>query len=406
MGNGGPSSTTPAAESYAAADEQSHAHALISPEQAGEETMEMNQHLTRGDLEEVARAIHDHRTSIRILGAALAHVQRCLSGPFTPRASGTPSDLDLVLAAAKDLQISLHSVLAQSEERIGEPGAAQLSKRLMSFSGELSYLLTTLGAENIFRLRDISRSIQSLFVDAPREHRIPLSRQLVKQLIGAAREVESRVCIYDIVQVEEIVKTTIDELSAVYTRLSGVSSEPEQGQPLNVIDTLVEAINRWDHIAKQRGIDLRLRGKPAPVYIVDPKHEIYRAISNLLDNAIKYTGKLPPNSPHERPWILVTVKIGGGWLSITIESWGVPFTKEEIQGQLFFNYGFRGHYARQHPQAEGSGEGLTEVQRIAKSLGGTVAVHSEPVAKGQRMSYRTTEVVLTLPQASPEVAGS
>jgi signal transduction histidine kinase len=354
----------------------------------------------RTDLEEVARVIHDHRSSIRTLGATLDHVKRCLAGPLNPRteASRFASVLELVFAAAQDLQGSLHSVLAQSEERIGEPGAAQLSKRLTATSGELSFLVETLGAENVFRLRDVSRSIQSLLTDVRREQRTPISRQLIKKLVSAAREVESQVCLYDIVRVEDIVQATLEELSAVYSRLSGVPNEADPIESIDALAVIAEALNRWDHIAKQHGIELRLRGKAAPVYVTAPRRELYRAISNLLDNGIKYTGKLPPDSPHERPWIVVATKTDGKWLSIIIESWGVPFTKEEIQGKLFFNYGFRGHYARQQPNAGGSGQGLTEVQRIAKDLGGEVEIWSEPVPKGQRMSYRTTEVVLRLPQ--------
>jgi signal transduction histidine kinase len=365
--------------------------------------MDTQQYPTTRSLAELAAAIHDHRISIRNLAGTLRHLQRCLSAPLPKRtrSGGIPSDLDMVFESAQELQVALQSVLAQSEERIGEPGAAQLSRKLTTVREDLSYLLETLGAENVFRLRDIATGLQDHIANARAENKLPLTKERVKSLVGYARELESRVCLYDVVHVEEIVQATLDHLGDVYSQLGGETATEDRNVPLEVISTIVEAINRWDHIAKQRNIALRLRAKQGhPVYVRAPKRDVIQAMNNLLDNAIKYTGRLPPNSPHERPWIIVTAKATGGIVSIAVESWGVPFTQEEMQGKLFFNYGFRGHYARQHPNAEGSGEGLADVQRIVRDLGGSVAVHSEPVAKGQRMSYRTTEVVLTLPEAA------
>lgn len=368
--------------------------------------MNAQQHPMTGDLAELSAAIHDHRSSVRYLTSALRHLQRCLSAPLPARVrdGGIPSDLDLVLGSAQDLHAALQAVLTQAEERVGEPGAAQLSRKLAAISGDLSYLLGALGAENIFRLRDIATELQDHFSSARAENKAPLTKALVKSMLGCARELESRVCLYDIVHVEEIVQATLDHLGDVYRQLGG-AAVTELTIPLEVIGTLVEAINRWDHIAKQRNIELRLRAKQGrPIYVRAAKRDVLQIFNNLLDNAIKYTGKLPPNSPHERPWIVVTAKVSSGIVSVTIESWGVPFTKEEMQGKLFFNYGFRGYYARQQPNAEGSGEGLADVQRIVRGLGGTVVVHSEPLAKGLPMSYRTTEVVLTIPEIAEAAA--
>lgn len=348
-------------------------------------------------------ALHEHRASIRNLANPLGHLHRCLSSPLPRRTeTDSPSDPQFLFSAAHELEATLHAVLAQSEERVGEPGAAQLSHRLTVIGEELSHVLKTLGAESVFRLRDIATAVQEAISRARGDHRPALNKQLLKSLASVAREVEARVCLYDLTHIDDALHATLEQLTDAYDRLVGLSPGERGATVIDVVETTVDAINRWDHAAKQRNIDLRLRGKQTPANVVAPTRDLLHALNNLLDNAIKYTGRLPPGSLHERPWVSVRIKREREVITINVESWGVPFTYEEVQGQLYFNHGYRGHYARHHLRTGGSGEGLADVLRIARNLGGSVTVHTEPVAKGLPMAYRTTEVILALPAANPE----
>lgn len=103
---------------------------------------------------------------------------------------------------------------------------------------------------------------------------------------------------------------------------------------------------------------------------------------NLLDNAVKYTSKVP------EPRIVVTGREDGERLVYEIRDNGVGFDSS-FSSNLFGVFR-RLHGAREYP---GSGVGLAIVQRIVTRHGGEVWAHAEP-NKGATFSFSLPKPVL------------
>jgi signal transduction histidine kinase len=115
--------------------------------------------------------------------------------------------------------------------------------------------------------------------------------------------------------------------------------------------------------------------KPLPSIKVDIA-AITQAITNLIDNAIKYSG--------EAKSILVRAFAENQYLIITVKDFGIGIRKEEID-KVFERF-YRGGDALTRT-VKGSGLGLTLVKQIVEVHHGNVSVESE-VGKGSRFMVR------------------
>ena len=110
-----------------------------------------------------------------------------------------------------------------------------------------------------------------------------------------------------------------------------------------------------------------------PSVLID-RDAMAQAISNLLDNAIKYSGKVKQVS--------ITAKVLGTDLSIEIADHGVGISRAE-QPKVFEKF-YRVGNGLVH-DVKGSGLGLALVKHIVEAHSGTVSVESD-VGKGSRFT--------------------
>jgi signal transduction histidine kinase len=103
---------------------------------------------------------------------------------------------------------------------------------------------------------------------------------------------------------------------------------------------------------------------------------ITQAITNLIDNAIKYSG--------ESKNILVRAFVENQYLIISVKDFGIGIRKEEID-KVFERF-YRGGDALTRT-VKGSGLGLTLVKQIVEVHHGDVHVESEP-GQGSIFSIR------------------
>jgi signal transduction histidine kinase len=143
------------------------------------------------------------------------------------------------------------------------------------------------------------------------------------------------------------------------------------GDILEVIDNVLST-HRYQII--NSGFDIQTDIQPnLPTVLID-REAMSQAISNLLDNAIKYSGKVKQVS--------ITAKTLGCDLSIEIADHGVGIPRAE-QAKIFEKF-YRVGNGLVH-DVKGSGLGLSLVKHIIEAHKGTISVESD-VGKGSRFT--------------------
>jgi len=154
-------------------------------------------------------------------------------------------------------------------------------------------------------------------------------------------------------------------------------SDPDP-EPMDLRDVVSNAVER----AQRRGPGLKFDVELDPLYLVGEPESLERAITNLLDNAVKFS---PPGGT-------VRVRLEGDRLRISDEGPGID---EEDLPHVFDRF-YRSSTARTTP---GSGLGLSIVAQTIKAHGGWV--------KAGRSAEGGAEFTIRLPGAgeSPESPG-
>jgi two-component system sensor histidine kinase MprB len=126
-------------------------------------------------------------------------------------------------------------------------------------------------------------------------------------------------------------------------------------EPLDLADIVSRAVDR----VRRRAIGLTFDVDLAPWWIVGEAQIVERAVTNLLDNAAKWS----PRDGH------VTVRLQAGILTVADEGPGIA----EADLPMIFERFYRAADARTMP---GSGLGLSIVRQAAQRHGGSVDVHN------------------------------
>jgi two-component system sensor histidine kinase MprB len=132
------------------------------------------------------------------------------------------------------------------------------------------------------------------------------------------------------------------------SREDTVQPDPE---PIDLRDVVSNALSR----AKRRGLGLNFDVVLDPLYLVGEPDSLERAVTNLLDNAVKFS---PPGGT-------VTVRLEGDRLRIADEGPGIA----DADLPHVFDRFYRSEHARTTP---GSGLGLSIVAQTIKAHGGWV----------------------------------
>lgn len=148
---------------------------------------------------------------------------------------------------------------------------------------------------------------------------------------------------------------------------------------IDVTQMLREIVDAYVPDAQLRHVSLSLEGASAPAWVRADGQRLLQVLSNVLDNALKFT-------PAEGV-VIVSVMPGRGSLEVRVRDTGTGIT-EEMLPKVF------DMYAGARPPRS-MGIGLTVARRIVQLHNGDIAIFSAGAHKG-------TEVVITLPVASSE----
>lgn len=267
----------------------------------------------------------------------------------------------------------------KEEIRLGETGERVLEAttiRLAKTGSAPARFVKVL--HDVTREREIER-LKSEFVSiASHQLRTPLSgiKWMVKMVldgdIGSITE-EQADFLRKVYQSNERMILLVNDLLNV--------SRIEEGRTtfvfakFNVTNLLSEILDQMAPIVASKKLTLETNVKEAGEIIVNGDREkLSLALTNLIDNAIKYTPS--------RGAISVTVKISDGGAEIAIADTGIGISDED-QKKLFKKF-FR---AQSASKIEGTGLGLFIVKNIIEKQKGKIAVQSS-IGKGTTFRVR------------------
>jgi signal transduction histidine kinase len=141
---------------------------------------------------------------------------------------------------------------------------------------------------------------------------------------------------------------------------SGIVSE--EIEPVRLRPLIDDACDLFNSLAAKKHIQLQREVSDAAVVLAD-KGKLQRMITNLLENAIKYTP--------QRGRVVVSVQMAGPQAHIQVSDTGIGIAPDE-QGKIFQRF-YRCDTSRSET---GMGLGLSLVKAFAESLGGSLSVKS------------------------------
>ena len=257
--------------------------------------------------------------------------------------------------------------LAETAEHIAETGDVDHPVE-GSGSGEVGRLAgsfrTMLGA-----LATSRRQQHRLVMDASHELRTPLTSLRTNiDLMRRSDELppEERAAVLDDVDAE------LGELTDLVTELVDLAADIQADEQLQLID-LTEVVKPVAQRARRRsGRDIIVRVERA-VPVEGRPEALARAVRNLVDNAVKFSGEGP-----------IEVVVDGGAVTVHDSGPGVP---ESDRARIFERF-YRMEPDRDQP---GSGLGLAIVRQVAEVHGGEVRAGESPLG-GAAIGLRIPEI--------------
>ncbi|MFN3974218.1 MAG: sensor histidine kinase, partial [Dehalococcoidia bacterium] len=164
------------------------------------------------------------------------------------------------------------------------------------------------------------------------------------------------------------VKREVERMERIVLELLDLS-RLESGQvalhlaPVSVDVVVQEVAERFSPLAQQAGLSLYTQVPPDTPPVLADRDKLVQALSNLLDNAIKFTpagGKV---------WLRVQAQ--DSQVAFVVEDTGIGIAPEHLP-HIFERF-YKAHRTHQDP---GAGLGLAIVKHIAQAHGGSVAVES------------------------------
>lgn len=147
-----------------------------------------------------------------------------------------------------------------------------------------------------------------------------------------------------------------------------------QRSPLDIREIAKEAIAMWEDKAREKNIEIVTKFDPGdgiPRLMAD-RDAVRSVLSNLIDNAVKYT----PENGH----VSVALRHEGMSIKAIVEDDGIGMTAEEKEKIFEEFFRAKNPYTEKVP---GTGFGLTIVKRLVELHHGLITVESEP-GKGSR----------------------
>jgi two-component system, OmpR family, heavy metal sensor histidine kinase CusS len=273
-----------------------------------------------------------------------------------------------------------------------------LSNRLekLHTGDELQRLADTLN-EMLERIEKAFLQVTQFTADASHELRTPISlmRTEAEIALRKARDADAyREALQHILKETEKTSILIEDLLALARADSG--REFLKPQPVELGELLRDCMKEWKPVAVQAGLELNVHScEDGPVWVMADESALRRALTILLDNAVKYT---PAPGHIDVFWEKCD---GRAVVSVSDSGIGIPASE---QSKIFERF-YRVDKARGRA-AGGTGLGLPIARWIVERHGGSITVETT-TNKGSRFSVQVPAVshAVLMPQTGHVEAG-
>jgi len=237
--------------------------------------------------------------------------------------------------------------------------------------GELAESLNTMAC----RLNDMTSARRAFVANVSHELRTPVAsiRALVDALLAGAKDDpgEAEEFLRLLERESERLANLVQDLLDITTLESHTVRRRLEKVPLDeAVSSVIAAVA---HEIEARRLSLTV-DVPDGLVVTADRHQLERAVANLLDNAVKYT---PPNGR-----VSVQAARSNGMVTVSVEDTGIGIPQEEIP-RIFERF-YRVDKARSRAMG-GTGLGLSIVKEIVEGHGGSVHVESQ-LGKGSRFT--------------------
>ncbi len=239
--------------------------------------------------------------------------------------------------------------------------------RIINEAGEVTGFLKIISDET--REKNILASKSEFVAVASHQLRTPLTgikwtfESIVKDLAGDKPELKENLD-QGLKLTEEALKTVNDLLDVAKIEEGRFGYKFEK---TDLAEFIQEIINQALPIAKEYNIAIQFHHPSETYFVAADRQKLGIAISNLIDNAIRY------NAKNGEVAVLISKTENKPFLKISVRDAGIGIPEDEI-GKLFTKF-YRGSNAVQ-VAPNGSGLGLYIVKNIIENHGGKINVES------------------------------
>ncbi|MDQ3438864.1 MAG: PAS domain-containing sensor histidine kinase [Planctomycetota bacterium] len=241
-----------------------------------------------------------------------------------------------------------------------------------------------LAAEKEMQARQKSFFLNALSHDirAPL-HNVLLNAHLLKTSVSDEADAESvEMIVENAVAAGDLVTKLLDFAKVGAQDLNDI-------ERVSIAAVLQQVVRRFQPITEHKGLYLRVADAETDAHVLTDRQKLERIVSNLVDNAIKYT---------ERGGVILDLRVREGAVCVQVLDSGVGVAPEHVP-HLFDEFYQVNNYERD--RSKGFGMGLAICRSLARHIGGDVRLaHTGPDG-----SCFEVAIVDTSPTATPVSGG-
>jgi signal transduction histidine kinase len=182
-----------------------------------------------------------------------------------------------------------------------------------------------------------------------------------------------------------------------------LESAAQEMETFDLVEVLLYVLNSMEPIAKKHPCTIVRQGAwPEKILVQAIRYRVQRALTCLLDNAIKYSYY----GQHRDGGGLYEVRIGvvieDGYVKTIMRNYGIGVPKDKLQA--LGEYGFRGEIADKKKPRLGTGRGLPFAIDVFEESGGWIHVTNSPADSASEQEKKSYHRYITTVEAALPIA--